>query len=289
MIESRLRSYYRAVKPGIVYGNMLHVLIGVLLALRYQHEWSAALGVVVGTAFVIASACVINNIIDREYDAKMQRTKSRPLAAATLSVTQAAIFAGILAIIGFTILATTTNMLTTWLGVIAYVSYAFIYTYSKRATVHSTLIGTIPGALPAMAGYTAVSGTMDVTAWLIFLVIVTWQLPHFYAIAVFRRQDYLAAGLPILSTMVPVSRMRQVIMVSVAAFWLSALCFSLIALSLPSAIVFMIMATYWLFVVVRSKPNEERWARRIFGVSMQVSLALCLVALVDFALSYGMK
>lgn len=282
-------SYYRLTKPGIVYGNLLHVIAGVLLALPAVNAWQAALSVTAGTSLVIASACVVNNMIDRPYDARMERTKARPSVNGAIAPRSAMLFAGLLATVGFGILAIGTNFLTVVIGVIAYLAYTIIYTYSKRVTVHSTLIGTIPGALPAMAGYTALTVQLDLTAWMIFGLIAVWQLPHFYAIAVFRRKDYAAAGWPVLSTRIDERSMRKVIVITVALYWLFAAVFAILLLWLPSALMIIGGASYWLYRTWRSADSHIRWARSVFGVSLLLSIVLVAATFVDFALKHYMQ
>lgn len=281
---ARVADYYRLTKPGIVYGNLLHVVGGVLLAAPVAGSWSAALSVAVATSLLIASACTINNLIDRPFDAQMARTKNRPSVTGVVSQRHAIAFAVVLATSGLALLIVGTNTLTALIGVTAYVWYAFIYTYSKRLTVHSTLIGTVPGALPAMAGYTALIGSIDSAAWLLFSLIVVWQLPHFYAISAFRRDDYAAAKWPVLSTQIGESSMRHVIISLVALYWLTALIFSIMLLNVVAGAVLMGGASYWLYRSLQSSSGHVKWARSVFGVSMIMWLVFGVAMLVDFAL-----
>ena len=284
-----LGAYYRLVKPGIVYGNILHAFAGLLIAAaHYSWSWWAAIGVIVGTGLVIASACAANNVIDRDYDRTMKRTKKRPLVTGEVEVRDAIIFAIITALIGFVVLAVSTNALTLVLGVIAYISYTFVYTYSKRYTVHNTLIGTVPGALPAVAGYTALSNSLDIAAWLLFALIVAWQLPHFYAIAVYRRAEYKKAGWKILSTRVSESAMRQVIRATVLLFLLTAVIFAVNVLHLWAGVILIVATLYWLIVACRYVDDTNQWAKRVFGASMLVSLAVVVAAIVNFGVQVNL-
>lgn len=286
---SRFDSYYKLTKPGIIRGNLFHALAGVLLATPSLGSIKAAICVLVGTGLVIASACVVNNILDRPFDAKMKRTKTRPSVTGEVKTGAALIYATILAVLGFLILVLGTNLLTVMIGAIAYVSYSFIYTYSKRVTVHSTIIGTIPGALPAMAGYTGVSGQLDMAAWLIFVLIGVWQLPHFYAIAAFRRKEYAATGWPILSTRISEEAMRRVIISTLVLYWLVAVVFSAVLLKIPSAILVIGGASYWLYMAISRQGDYIKWARKVFYTSMLLSVVLVAAVLLDFTLKVFLK
>jgi protoheme IX farnesyltransferase len=127
----------------------------------------------------------------------MPRTRKRPTATGALPARNVLLLAIVLGAAGFMVLTVYVNWLTTLLGVIGYVDYVVLYGWTKRTSVHSTLVGTISGAVPIVAGYTAVTGRFDTTALLLGLVMLFWQMPHFYAIGIFRHDDYKAAGLPI--------------------------------------------------------------------------------------------
>ena len=194
-----IKTYYLLTKPGIIYGNSINTAGGFLLAAKGVIDPLLFLAALIGTAFVIGSACVFNNYIDREIDEKMARTKKRALVTGDIPVKNALIFGTLLGILGFLILFSYTNLLTGVIGVIGVVMYVVVYGYFKRRTVHGTLIGSISGAIPPVAGYTAVTNLIDTGAILLFLILVFWQMPHFYAIAVYRIEDYKKAGIPVLS------------------------------------------------------------------------------------------
>lgn len=271
----RLRDWYVLTKPGIVYGNILHALAGVFIAAAsFGLDITSSLGVIFGIAALIASACVVNNYIDRDIDAKMSRTQKRPSVMGNLRLVDIALFAGILALIGFVLLALTVNWLTFWLGALAYVWYSWLYTYSKRVTVHSTVIGVVPGALPAMAGYTALSGQIDLTAIVLFTVVALWQLPHFYAISLFRKEDYRAADIPIASCVWSLKKVKRVMMVTVLLYWLSVVALAIVVLSLPAGLLLFFAASYMVIVTFWKESDTIRWARRVFGVSLIATLSL---------------
>lgn len=285
---ARVKEFYELTKPGIVYGNSIHVAAGILFAAATStFAWVPALGVLIGTALIIASACVVNNIIDSDIDAKMARTKKRAMPSRRISVKLAGWYAFILALIGFSGLAATTNWLVVALGAVAYVTYTVVYTYSKRLTVHSTVIGTIPGALPIMAGYVALSEKIDLTAALLFLLLVFWQLAHFYAISLFRKDEYAAAGVPVLSTRVGEKTVIGAILAGI--FFYVVIIVGLGATkswNLPATLLLLALAGWWFGLAVTGLKNRDTasWARRVFGWSLWLSLLLPAIALVNLVL-----
>lgn len=285
---NRIKEFYQLIKPGIVYGNSIHVVAGVLFAAAtYGFWWRAALGVLFGTALIIASACVVNNIIDRDIDAKMARTKQRALPSQRIRLSTASWYAGLLAGGGFVILALTTNWLTVALGVVAYIFYTIIYTYSKRVTVHSTLIGTIPGALPIVAGYVALGGQFNLTTWLLFFLIVFWQLAHFYAISLFRKDEYAAAAVPVLSLRASERVVSWAIVVGVVLYVATIIALGATkSWSVAATMLALALAGWWLGVVAtdHKAKTTTTWARRVFGWSLWLSLLLPVVAFVNLVL-----
>lgn len=278
------QDWYRLTKPGIVYGNSLHVFAGVLFAgSLYQLSSTAVFGVVIGTALVIASACVANNYMDRQIDAEMKRTRTRASAVGKIGLTGTILYGGTLGLLGATILIATTNWLTVILGIISYVSYVWLYGYAKRITPHSTLVGSLPGALPAVAGYTAVSGVVDWLAIAIFALLFFWQLPHFYAIAIFRRQEYAKTKLPIISLLWPQQKMTKLIRWDIWLYFGMVLITSVWLLSFPAAFILIFAAGYWLYTAYRPVDQVDSWARKVFGASLIVTICLVVSAAINLA------
>lgn len=273
-ILQQLKAYYRLTKPGIVYGNLLTTIGGFIFgAQRHIVPW-LLLTTATGTALIIASACVWNNYIDRDIDAGMDRTRKRPLVTHVIKPRQALAYGALLCIAGFVILLLYTNMPTVALGALGFISYVFWYTPSKRQTVHSTLIGSISGATPVAAGYTAAHGSFTVGAFLLFMIMVAWQMPHFYAIAIFRRDDYAAVNVPVLSVARGITAARQQSIYYIALFVIAVAALPLLGYASFTFFVVMVgVAIYWLFEALRREPsNDARWARGIFGWSLTILL-----------------
>ncbi len=278
-----LRAYYQLTKPGIVRGNAIHVVAGALLATIIGVNWSALTGVVVGTSLIIASACVANNYMDRGIDAKMKRTKHRHSVTGFVPFSAAMVYLLVLMVAGFAVLFIYTNPLVILIGAVAYVMYVFAYGWAKRHTVHSTIIGAIPGALPAMAGYVAISGEISIGAWLVFLLVFTWQMPHFYAISLFRKHEYQSANLPVLGAVRPFKMVRRAMLCYIMAYVLviaGLIHFNVVGA--PSGLLLLSGAAYWTIVFAATKTNDEaKWARSIFGASLVLTLILLIASLLN--------
>lgn len=233
-----------------------------------------------GTALVIASACVLNNYIDRNIDSKMARTQHRGLVTGEVSIIGAFVYASLLGLSGFGLLAIFTNWLTFAVGIIAYIFYVVVYGFIKRKSVHGTLVGTVSGSLPPVAGYTAVTGTADGAAWLIFLILVFWQMPHFYAIAIYRLKDYKAAGLPVSPVIRGVKATKAQIVMYILGFGVA--CSGLTLLGYTGLIYLMVMLTVWFlwlkkaYTGFRTK-NDTLWAKQNFKFSLIVILTLSVM------------
>jgi protoheme IX farnesyltransferase len=280
-----LKAYYRLTKPGIIYGNVMTTVAGFLLAAGVQKHFAIKefLGVVLGTALIIACGCVINNYIDRGIDAHMKRTRKRPSVTGLISLRSAMIYALVLGGLGFVTLGLLTNLTTVLLGALGLFSYLVLYSVFKRRTSWGTVVGSISGATPLTAGYTALTGQVDSGAAILFLIMVCWQMPHFYAIAMFRLNDYLAAHIPVLPAERGMYHTKLQILAYVAAFTASA---SLLTVFGYTGYVFLIGVSvlgilwFWKGLTGFKLHNDTAWARGMFGFSLSVLLALSgLIAL----------
>ncbi|MBA6041677.1 protoheme IX farnesyltransferase [Pseudomonas sp. PA-7-1E] len=264
-------------KPGIIVGNLASVLGGYLLAASgHVASVTHGLATLLGTALVIGCGCVVNNCIDRDIDRRMVRTCHRPLALRTISVSTAAGYGIVLGTCGFGLLWAGSNALACGLAMVGLVIYAGVYTYwLKRRSHWATLIGSVSGAMPPVIGYCAVTGRFDLTAMLLIAVFCCWQMPHSHAITVMRREDFRAAGLPLLS----LAQAHRQIQAYMLAFLASALMLG--AVAQMAALYFVVMlglGGYWLTLAASGTrlADPTGWARRIFGFSIVLVLALDL-------------
>ncbi|MEO7904989.1 MAG: heme o synthase, partial [Candidatus Saccharimonadales bacterium] len=244
-------------------------------------DFGLLLSLTIGTTLVIAGACALNNYLDQDIDQLMQRTKKRVLVTGEVSSRGALIFAVMLAVIGIGILSLWTNLLFVWVGVAGFVTYVWLYgALSKRRSIHGTLVGSISGAMPILAGYVAVSGSIDTAAVLLFIMIFAWQFPEFYSIAIYRFKEYKAAGIPLLPIVKGVKRTKVEIAIYTTVFVAATL--SLTPLGYTGYIYFIVMAGLglrWIILSARgfSTDDDDAWARKMFGFSMITILGLCVM------------
>lgn len=175
---------------------MLTTIAGYFLAARYNFDFLLFISAIIGIMLIVAAACVFNNLIDRDIDIVMARTKNRVSLDNLYPPKIAFAYGFILTVIGFIILWLGTNLFSALLAMFGFLIYVGVYSLIfKRRSIHGTLIGALSGAVPPVVGYTAVTGQFDAIAVLLFLTLVIWQMPHFYAIAIYRFDDYKAANI----------------------------------------------------------------------------------------------
>jgi protoheme IX farnesyltransferase len=279
-----IKSYYILTKPGIVRGNVMAGAAGYLLASGRSLDLNALIGLIVGMSLVIGSSCVVNNYLDRKIDTKMQRTQKRPLVTGEISTKNAITYGIILGIIGFSVLLATTYWLTSMLGLVGVIFYVAVYGYAKRQSKWGTLVGSISGAIPPVAGYVAGAGTLDLTAGLLFLILAVWQMPHFYAIALFRKADYAKAGIPVWSITDGNASTKRQIIGFIVLFILTSLTLSVIGpAGLVYSLLITIMGIWWLIYAMKGLRTDDdiKWARGVFGCSLLVLLVFCALISVD--------
>jgi protoheme IX farnesyltransferase len=267
-------------KPGITVSNTISAVAGYFLGVATADDFNgwALAGLTFGIAGIIGSACVANNVLDEKIDARMKRTKRREVVTGRVSKRAALVYSVLLGIVGFVLILTLTNVLTAILGVVAYVSYVAIYGAAKRTTIWSTVIGTLPGALPLVAGYTAMTGRLDAAVAVLFVMMVFWQLGHFYAIAMFRRDDYAAAGLPVWSVAKGLASTKRQLFLFVWMFLLSAPLLTLLGYTgVMYAVAMTGVGLIWVVNGFRKYSDDVAWSRRMFFVSLTVLLTMCLL------------
>lgn len=182
---------------------LLTTLVGFYLGWRGPMDYLLMFNALAATALVASGASALNQLLEREYDAKMRRTQNRPLPSGRLQPTTVMLFGGVTSVAGLVYLALTVNLLTSVLGAVTLVSYIFIYTPLKRVTWINTLVGAVPGALPPLMGWTAARNGLSGEGWALFAILAFWQLPHFFAIAWMYRDEYAKAGFVMLPNVDP--------------------------------------------------------------------------------------
>lgn len=196
--RSRWLDLVELTKPRIAVMVLFTVAVGALLACRGAVEVSQLLHALLGTGLVAAGASALNQLLERRSDARMRRTENRPLPAGRLQPIEVLLFGATLSVGGLAYLTLTCRPMATLVAAFTLVSYVFVYTPLKRQTTLNTLIGAVPGALPPVIGWAAMTNRIDAEALLLFLIVFLWQVPHFLAIAWIYREDYGRAGLKML-------------------------------------------------------------------------------------------
>lgn len=280
----QFNDYLELCKPKVVALMILTSIVGMFLAVPGMVPWDVLLLGNLGIALVSASGAVINHVIDRRIDTLMARTHKRPVAVGRVSPARAMLFALLIGVVGMAILLIFVNPLCAWLTLAAFVGYAFIYTgYLKRATPQNIVIGGIAGAAPPLLGWSAVTGTVDPHALLLVLIIFAWTPPHFWALALVRRNDYARGKVP----MLPVVRgegetRRQVFIYTLELVGLTLLMplFQMAgSVYLVSALVLGVWLIYTAWRVLKLGGNKTAWM--MYRTSSMYLMFLFLALVLD--------
>jgi protoheme IX farnesyltransferase len=217
---SRAVDFYELTKPRMNFLVVVTTLVGYFMANHGEDgaNWLRLMHTLLGTALTAAGASVLNQLIERDYDKRMPRTRNRPLPAGRVAPPEALLYGVTLGAIGVVYLAAFVNGLTATLGAITLLGYIFVYTPMKRHTTLNTVIGAIPGAIPPVMGFTAVNNAITPGAIALFCILFFWQMPHFLAIAILYRDDYAAGGfkmLPVVDRDLSITS-RQIVLYAVA-------------------------------------------------------------------------
>ena len=279
-----LKSYYELCKPNVVYMMLICALVGMLLAEQYVSSYLYLFISLSGIALCASSAAAINQVIDRETDASMTRTDQRPLPQGELSPTHASIFAFVIGGLGAMILYFFVNTLTMILTISSLIGYAFIYTvYLKRATPQNIVIGGLAGAAPPLLGWSSVTNTIDPYALLLVLIIFVWTPPHFWALAIYRKDEYAKESIPMLPVTHGVEFTKlQIVLYTIILFIVSVLPYIVLMSGIIYLVSALILSSIFLYYSIKlfvSKDNEI--AMKTFQFSIYYIFLIFLALLVD--------
>lgn len=274
-----IREYYRLTKPGMVYGNALIALAAFVFASHGAVDLPLLAATLSGLSLAIAGACVINNVIDQDIDAKMERTKERAVPSGRIQSAHALSFGLILLAVAFGTLLRFDTLLATLAVLFGVIVYIAGYTPLKRRSLHSTIVGALAGAAPPVVGYVAVTHSLDTVALCLFLILVAWQMTHFFAIGIYRLLDYRAASIPIMPAVIGTQATKAAMLSYALVFALANYAFVLVAR--PSVLYSLVMAPLslgWIALTIAGfrARDEREWARGVFFYSLLLLVAFAL-------------
>ncbi len=283
-LMARWPDFLELTKPRVVALMLITALIGMCMAVPGFVPWEPLILGNFGIGLCAGAAAAINHVVDERIDQKMSRTTNRPVATGRVSQTEALIFATLLALLGACVLALTINILTAVLTVASLVGYAFIYTmFLKRATPQNIVIGGLAGAAPPLLGWTAVTGEVHAHGLLLVLIIFAWTPPHFWALAIHRKEEYAAVGIP----MLPVTHGNRftalhILLYTILMFLITLLPYATLLsgwIYLVSAVVLGVIFLYWSIEILRDK--NPKAPMETFKYSINYLLLLFIAMLAD--------
>jgi protoheme IX farnesyltransferase len=278
------KDFLALIKIGIVNSNLITTFTGVWLALHFTNKgFFENLHIVflslIGSAFIMAGSCSLNNYIDRDIDHLMDRTKARPTVTGKVNPKMVAVM-GFFFILFGTILLLFTTVSAALIGIIGVFSYVVVYSmWSKRQHVSNTIVGSVSGAVPPLIGWAAIDPNLDLMAWMLFFIMFAWQPPHFYALAMRRVEEYRAASIPMLPVVKGFKRTKLHIYLWVIALF--PLPFFMLELGIPFLVLATILNLGWLDTGIYANKfkDDMKWARIMFVYSLQY-LTIMFVSMV---------
>jgi protoheme IX farnesyltransferase len=280
---ARWPDFLELTKPRVVALMLITAVIGMCMAVPGFVPWQPLVLGNIGIAFCAGAAAAINHVVDERIDQKMSRTTNRPVAQGRVSQLEAILFATLLAILGTALLAVTVNLLTAVLTVASLVGYAFIYTmFLKRATPQNIVIGGLAGAAPPLLGWTAVTGEIHAHGLLLALIIFAWTPPHFWALAIHRKEEYAAVGIP----MLPVTHGNRFTALHILLYTILMFLITLLPyITLLSGWIYAVAATllglrflYWSIEILREKNPDAPMATFKFSITYLMVLFIAMLA-----------
>ena len=279
-----IRSYYLLCKPNVVYMMLICALVGMLLAEDSVSSISTIMVALVGIALCSGSAAAINQVIDRNADAAMTRTDKRPLPQGELSVFHASSFAFVIGILGALVLYIYINTLTMVLTLASLIGYAFIYTvYLKRATPQNIVIGGLAGAAPPLLGWAAISNTIDPYALLLVLIIFVWTPPHFWALAIYRKDEYAKESIPMLPVTHGVAFTKlQIVLYTIILFIVSVLPYIVLMSGFVYLISAIVLSSIFMYYSIKLYfSDDDAVAMKTFNFSIYYIFLIFVALLCD--------
>lgn len=284
-MSDMIKNYILVTKPGIIVGNLITAAGGFLLASKGRIDIAVLLPTIIGISLVVAAGCVFNNYIDRNMDRKMNRTRSRVLAQRLMSPKVAVFYASLLGITGAALLWSATNMLSIVIVLTGFTIYVGAYSLClKHNCVYAALIGSLAGAAPPLAGYCAVSSRFDMGALILLSIFSLWQIPHSYAIAIFRFDDYAAASIPVLPVKQGIAAAKKHIVGYILAFTAASLMPTLGGYTGYSYLVVAAASGLsWLYLALAGyrRSDDRRWAKKLFVFSIVTIFTLSVMMSID--------
>lgn len=274
--------YADLIKARLTLLVLLTTLVGFYVGFRGAMDYAQMFHTILGTALVASGAAALNQLLEREHDARMRRTRNRPLPSGRLQPVTVMLFGGGCAVAGLIYLALLANPLTSFIGAVTLITYLFLYTPLKRVTWLNTAVGAVPGGLPPLMGWAAARGELDGGGWALFAILAFWQMPHFFAIAWIYRDEYAKAGFQMLPAVDPDgSRTAQQSVSHTLALLAVSLCPFLFHLAGPVYLTgaLLLGIAYLGCAIHFARRLDLASARRLFSASI-VYLPLLLVLLV---------
>ncbi len=276
--------YYTLCKPKVVALIVFTAIVGMFLSVPGMVPWQPLIFGTLGIGLAAASAAAINQIVDQKIDAEMQRTSKRPLPSGTITNKQALLFSALLGIASMVILVYLVNPLTAVLTLLSLIGYAFVYTmYLKRATPQNIVIGGAAGAAPPVLGWTAVTGHIHPDSLLLFLIIYTWTPPHFWALAIHKREEYARVNVPMLPVTHGVQFTRlHVLLYTIIMFGVTLLPFATRMSGWLYFIGALVLGGIFLYYAIRMQSDKDpKIAIKTFGYSILYLMLLFALLLID--------
>ncbi|AXH98588.1 protoheme IX farnesyltransferase [Sporosarcina sp. PTS2304] len=282
------KDFLALIKIGIVNSNLITTFTGLFLAFQFTgksflHNFDLLVFAILGTGLIIAASGALNNLIDRDIDPVMSRTKSRPTVTGRFKA-PAVLTLAITFLIAGEVLLFSASAVAGWLGIIGVLAYVVLYSmWSKRQHVSNTVVGSISGAVPPLIGWAAVDPTLPMGAWALFLIMFIWQPPHFYALAMRRTEEYRAANIPMLPVVKGFERTKKSMLM-----WVLLL-FPLPFLLQQLGTGFVVFATFmnigWLYLALRGfkAKDDLKWATSMFVYSLNY-MTILFVSMIIFSI-----